>query len=294
MPQGKEIDVGQLVAGSLDHRWTKYATELLRCRTKCSEKAVHDLRVATRRLLSTLEMITLFLDDPAIRTLRQRLRKRFKEFGPLRDVQVQLMRAERMRKDFPEIEPFFTLLLLRERRLLKRMERQLGKLRPGDMEVDVAACRSRTLSFFDDIKVSAAARAALLGAAAASYAASVAHLQKIDSSTTDTIHRLRITFKKFRYRMEMILPLLSWGSLRTIKEMNAYQVSMGNIQDIEVFLFAFERFMKQAGRKSSNLVLRQRLEREKMALVGNFVEQSGQLYSFWKSQPPASIQSRAG
>src|SRR5216684_2765050 len=46
---------------SLKKRWKCYGKQLSRCQRKLSERAVHDLRVEARRLLSLLDLLAPFL-----------------------------------------------------------------------------------------------------------------------------------------------------------------------------------------------------------------------------------------
>jgi hypothetical protein len=43
----------ELLTGALQAQWKRYRKKLKRCQQKFSEKAVHDSRVETRRLLAT-------------------------------------------------------------------------------------------------------------------------------------------------------------------------------------------------------------------------------------------------
>src|SRR5262249_37746269 len=46
---------------ALKKQWQRYRDDLERCQTRFSEKSVHQLRVAARRLLSTVELLERFL-----------------------------------------------------------------------------------------------------------------------------------------------------------------------------------------------------------------------------------------
>ena len=51
----RQLDLQALLVQAVDERWQTYRRELKRCQKHYSEEAVHDLRVATRRLISVLE-----------------------------------------------------------------------------------------------------------------------------------------------------------------------------------------------------------------------------------------------
>jgi len=51
--EGTKPDTTQLLLEALDTRWKTYNMELKRCRAEFSNEAVHDLRVAARRMLAS-------------------------------------------------------------------------------------------------------------------------------------------------------------------------------------------------------------------------------------------------
>ncbi len=287
VPESGDSGFTGLILASFDQRWEKYRRELRRCQRKCSETAVHDLRVATRRLISTIEIISIAVDDPRLGKLRQALRRRFKESGPLRDVQVQLLRLEKVRDRYPELEQFYTLLLLREQRLLKSLDREIRAVRVGTLEQQVREVRTILPRQFEE--KGAVARTAATGAAAASFLKTVALLGKVDPDDPRTIHRLRIAFKKFRYVTESLQTVLHGITPALLKEMNQYQVRMGVIQDLEVFASSFRRYLSRVrkGSQINFLPFQQDLVRERQELVKDFLGGAGELHGFWIVRDPA-------
>jgi CHAD domain-containing protein len=272
-----------LLLASFDQRWEKYRRELKRCQKKCSEKAVHDLRVATRRLISTIDVISSAVDDNRLVKFRQVLRKRFKESGPLRDVQVHLLRLEKVRDTYPELEQFYTLLLLRERRLLKNIERQMQKARIGLLEQRVREVRALLPRLLEGGETRSAVKAAAIGTVAAGFLRSASLLRRVDPADSRTIHRLRISFKKFRYGVEALQHVLPGVTIPMLKAMNRYQVRMGDIQDLEVFSASFRRYLSKVKRveRINFLPFQQELARGHHALVQEFLAGAGELNGFW-------------
>ena len=284
------MDLHALLVHSLDERWQTYCTELQRCQTRCSERAVHDLRVASRRLISTIDIVLTVTADDRLRKARQNLRKRFKMLGALRDLQVQRKRIEAMRQAYPELEAFFAVLLLREKRLLKQIDTELKSVRIGPMGVRIGESAEGLGTLLRNPSVDRAARSAVVGAVAASFARAVDLRGKIEPAHTATIHRLRIAFKKFRYQVEALQPLLVGMSERRLKAMNAYQVKMGNIQDNEVLAASLNAYALRRRRPSRENLLRvhQELSRQHGELVEVFMQSADELYTFWDSGPKAT------
>ena len=67
----------EILLEAFDARWKKYRKELRRCRKECSEESVHDLRVATRRLVGWIDIVQLTMPDKRLRKVRQVLKKQF-------------------------------------------------------------------------------------------------------------------------------------------------------------------------------------------------------------------------
>src|SRR5882672_8508591 len=90
---------------SVDKSWKQFSSAWKKARSKGSEKAVHDLRVSTRRLIANLELARTISRDEKIAGVRKQFKKVLKRMGPLRDLQVQLENLSEIRaidpvKDF--------------------------------------------------------------------------------------------------------------------------------------------------------------------------------------------------
>src|SRR5258707_5999103 len=73
--------------GTLEQRYRK---ALKRCQKKLSAKIVHDTRVATRRLLSLVDLLAPFIPATQEKALIEELKCRIDLLDDLRDTQVQL------------------------------------------------------------------------------------------------------------------------------------------------------------------------------------------------------------
>jgi CHAD domain-containing protein len=98
-----------------------------------------------------------------------------------------------------------------------------------------------------------------------------------------------VAFKKFRYLVESLAPVLDQVTSKHLKAMNAFQSSMGDIQDAEVLFSratAFNRKydMKRGASRASAL---DELARRRTALTEDFLRSADSLYTFWK--PEATV-----
>ncbi len=282
---GKETPTlsGHLV-GSLDTRWAQFCKEQRRCDKKFSEKAVHDMRVATRRLISLVDIWMKIIADDVLKESRRELKSLLDEFGPLRDTQVQVMAIEKMRVSYRAVDSLSTVLKLREKQRIKTVTRRIRKLHLTKVKRNIAAIRSRLLTMFDDPTVEGAAHAAVVGAAAAAFAKCAELYSRIDPMNSSTIHMLRVAFKKFRYMAEALQPILPWTTDDLLKAMHDFQNRMGDIQDIEVLMAEVNTFASRsrAGVDNPVLPVQQDLARRRAALIDTFMVSSDQLFAFWQ------------
>src|ERR1044072_2437123 len=102
-----------------------YRLRLKRCRKELSEKAVHDLRVETRRLLAMLDFLGPARFSSGTKKLRTCLKKRLDAFDDLRDTQVHLQLLKPLRKKLPEIKPLRKWLRRHERSFIKHARKKI-------------------------------------------------------------------------------------------------------------------------------------------------------------------------
>ena len=271
-----------------DDRWRKFGKEMRRCKRKLSEPSVHDLRVATRRLLSVLEILVGLVPDGSLKKTRQELKKYLKMFGPLRDVQMEITYIGGMMERYPVLESFLTILKLSERRLTKRMEREIGRMRLALFEKRLMIGREHLERVLRNDTARSAVRSALVGVLATTFAKAMGFHSRLDPADTETIHTLRVAFKKFRYTAEALCGLLPGISDNQLESMHLYQQRMGEIQDIEV-LAANVRAIRSRRRIMTDDALIQ-VERElaerREELVRSFMAIVHELSTFWKHGAP--------
>jgi CHAD domain-containing protein len=280
---GLRPGAGSLLAASLDDRWRTFLRELTRNRRRCTEPGIHDLRVATRRLIATLDMAAAVLPGGPPRKMRRELKKHLKAFSALRDVHVQLLAVRSMLRAYPVLRPFHASLIAQERKLVRNAAAEIARVKTTMMQEIVVEWQSTLLAFFQEEAVQRAGRAVLLGSAGATFARAVGCLQSISPADARSIHRFRVAFKKFRYTVEAAQPLLDHVGKTELKAMNAYQTAMGEIQDTEVLLASIRSFALRRGRPTavSFLPVYQVLTSLRLARVEAFMKSIHTMMSFW-------------
>ena len=91
------------LASGLRNQWQFYREQLRRCQKDFSETSVHQLRVATRRLMTHYILVDCVTSGDKAERARRKLKRRLKMLGQLRDTHVQRIFIEQHTPDFPEL-----------------------------------------------------------------------------------------------------------------------------------------------------------------------------------------------
>jgi CHAD domain-containing protein len=284
-PRAKPLtDFRALMLDSLQDRWQSFRAELKRCRKKYSEEAVHDLRVATRRLISTLDLVDRIHPVANLRKARRALKRQLDMFGPLRDVQVQLLTIDKMLSSSPELQEFYNFLAKQEGKLVQHLGKQLKRVKTGKIRKSIAVAARQLEALPDTPAVQQEKRAEAVLAIEMAFNRVVERKHAITPTDASSIHRMRVAFKKFRYTVESLAPLRGRTSSKQLKAMNAFQGSMGDIQDAEVLLTNVQAFARMRGSKGEGPLMRalEELSRQRAALIETFLGSADRLFTFWK------------
>jgi CHAD domain-containing protein len=276
---------------SVRSQWRRYRKRLRRCQDRFSEEAVHDARVETRRLLATLELLRAFLPEKDLKRTLRSLKVHLDTFDKLRDTQVQLAYVRRFRRAFPLARSFAKWLSRREARFTRSTRRDVRRiktrrlaLRIRDIEKDVRRLRRATPG--------ARAYATALAGIGQAFDRVARCCRRVSAADTTTIHRVRIAFKRFRYMIEAIHPLLPRVTDEHRRAMHGYQSMMGDIQDVEVLLAALAKFNRNEAIDGRSVrPLREELLRRRRWLIEVYLNGAGKLRQFW---PPGDLRRRAG
>jgi len=213
----------------------RYRKRLARCQEKFSETAVHDLRIETRRVLALLDLLDALKAGGSRNKLRKAFKQRLDAFDELRDTHVQRRLLKPLWRDFPEAIRLRKILARREARLVARLARKIKTVRQLRLNR-----RLKRLEKALGPRAGAAARSPDVRQATAALHAAFRHVvllrRRASPDDTETIHRLRVAFKRFRYMSELLQPVLPWLTRDRLKRMKAYQDLAGNVQDLEVLL----------------------------------------------------------
>jgi CHAD domain-containing protein len=281
-----DIHVLKHLGDSLNAQWRRYRKRLKRCQKHFSEDAVHASRVETRRLLATLELLGAFIPEHDLRKARRALKQHLAIFGELRDTQVQLIYVGRMAGTFPDARAFYNWLQARKSRFTRESRKAIKHIHTQRLGRRLAAFEKEIRRQRKQI-TSEQAFAIVQRAMNQAFARVARLCRHVRAGDTETIHRTRIAFKRFRYMVEALAPLLPAVTPDHRRAMRGYQCMMGDIQDMEVLLAALDKFVQK---EEVNARLAHRLKKElvrwRQLLIQIYVNAAGRLQRFW---PPPGL-----
>jgi CHAD domain-containing protein len=269
------------LARSLKQEWRRYRKELQRCQRKSSAKAIHSFRVETRRLQSTLELLSGFLPERQLEKTQSLLKRHLDIFDDLRDTQVQLSAVCDMRRAFPIARRFQAWLQKREQRFRKKACKNIRKVKTARLRKRIAVCRE---IMEEQLRGSTSPKTlrVLLQTVGRAFRKTEQARASIDAHDAWTIHRTRVAFKRFRYKVEALAPHLPAITAARVNAMRHYQTLMGEIQDAEVLLRALDKFLarKQIETAAARR-FRAELWRRRQRLIRTYLNGAAQLLTFW-------------
>ena len=269
-----------LLVETLENRWKTYRSELKRCQKEPSEEAIHDLRVATRRLLALVDMLRAISPHPRLQKLRRTFKNQLDSLNDLRDTQVMLMGVSDTLNTIPELALFQKYLAKRENRLLKSTTKSIRSFKNTNVKRRLDSTRKALLKIENHNQQ----QKVLLQIVDDAYETTLRRFRCIEPSRPATIHRTRVAFKKFRYMVEIVSPLVSNFPEPNFKNMHDYQDMMGAIQDLEVILSIFEDFADRDASYDPEPVRRYYQQRHTEA-INTYLEDMHQINIFWRPEP---------
>ena len=277
----KTQQASSILLSALDERAESYGAQVKTCRREFSEEAVHDLRVAARRLLAVLNICRALDPHPRIQKLRRFLKDQLDDLDDLRDVQVMIVDVTESIEKLSDLKPFEIYLQEREKHLLRLARKQTRALKPSELgkRIEKISLLLKKDWMEDHFQPQ------LLQVADNAYLRAIQALRQIDATQAGTIHRLRLAFKKFRYIAEIVHPLVPDYPETHLKRMHDYQSAMGDIQDLETLLNALAEFSESGASPSDLRPARRYYDKRHAEAIAAFLNDQGELLTFWRATP---------
>jgi len=277
------MDARTVLLEALEARWGKFRTELKTCQKEFSEEAVHDLRVATRRLLAYFDLFRAIIPHKRIQKIRRALKDQLDELDDLRDVQVMLVDVSESMQELPDLKPFQVHLRKEEKQLLRHTQKLVKVRGIKSLSKRVKKVREMALELPGENLDQQ-----ILSAVDIAFARVLQAYSIVDVKHVASIHTLRIAFKKFRYSVEIAHYLLANFPQSNFERMHEYQSRMGDIQDLEVASQHLTDLDTSASLPGLELVTAHYASRLQTA-VFNFIEDKGEVLVFWRKSPDQSF-----
>ena len=153
-------DLPEFLSATLKARRKRYNQALELCQRACSDRAVHFLRTAARRLLASLDLHAAVAPGRRVKSARRILKDQLRRFSNLRDTHVQLVLASRLSSEFPGRDAFVDALHGQERRQVEKVYQFIDRLTGKKLRKLVTALR-KDLPLLSAARARAATRAKL-------------------------------------------------------------------------------------------------------------------------------------
>lgn len=270
----------ELLLTALNQRTETYLAERKRCKVEFSDEAVHDLRVAARRLLALIDLLRVIEPHPYLQKLRRAFKDKLDSLDEVRDTQVMLAEISETLASLPELAPLQKFLRKREKRLLNIAEQDVRAFKGSAISRGIEDVRAgitklddnqnlleRLLAIVDDTNLTVTQRK-----------------RRVDPAQPSSIHLVRIAFKKFRYTLEIIHSIVPGFPDTQFKDMHEYQTVMGDIQDVEVLLRTLGDFAFDHDEYDPQPV-RIFYEKRHAELINAYIENMHEFVTFWRETP---------
>ncbi len=232
-------------------------------------EALHDMRVATRRMRAAFQVFDPYYKDEAIKRYIKGLRRTGRVLGSVRDLDVLLEKARAFGETLPpEMQASFAPLVthwevardVARRQMLEYLDsatyREFAEqfeeflTMPGEGAMDVPA--GEPVPFL--------VRHVAPQLIYERYEAVRAYDAVLPDAPLTTYHQLRIDFKRLRYALEFFKEVLGPEATALIKQATALQDWLGELQDAHVAEGLIGEFLAQQQKRSKKKQQQQTLE----------------------------------
>lgn len=204
---------------------------------------VHEMRVATRRMRAAFQIFGPAYKKKGIKPLRAGLKETGQALGLARDLDVFVENLQQYQQTLPEGEQgsFQASLELWAKKRRKAQKQMVAYLDSKGYSQFKQALKKFVETEKQGIKAlpeetSAPYQLRHLAASLIyeAYEQVRAYETVLEGAPVETLHRLRISFKRFRYLLEFLQEVLGEEAQRVIKEVKTMQDHLGKLQDAEV------------------------------------------------------------
>lgn len=229
--------------GFLRERCDDFSLQVSRVRDSFDVEAIHDLRVSSRRLRELLDVFAGCFSERHVANLRKELKSLTCYIGTIRNNDEALhfftgLAPSADQESSAALQRIIAELQARRKHEQKALEIELKRVNPFALLVRIDKLCS-TMKIFDaDSEILFRPVAEVLPSAVAQREKSIMEIlpEALQESAVSPQHRLRIAVKRFRYRLELLAPIVSQNDYReTYSAVKKYQELLGHMHDLDVF-----------------------------------------------------------
>jgi CHAD domain-containing protein len=224
---------GALLRTGLYRHGRRFLDYLQAAQDELTPQNVHQLRVGSRKLSSTLSLLSSLVGRGPIKKLRRKLRKVRRSLGVLRDLQRQL----EWLCDEPLLDDYLTERSADLPSVIKRAKKELRGVKSSKLEKQLEMVDALLAGLLEDDQAEESAREVLSRTVWESLLQAMSHADEVDPDNSFSYHALRVAMKTFRYQAE-VYAAAGWESRldhnegwTKIKELHD---ALGHLQDLEV------------------------------------------------------------
>jgi CHAD domain-containing protein len=221
---------------------------------------LHDYRVSGRRMRSALSLIKNVLSVEMSTNLINDLKQIGTISGPLRDLDVYLLREDEYKNSIPdgwsskELHSIFVTLKTRRNKAYKNMTAMLASTNYQEMI-------TRWDNFFENFKQFVENDKPIFSTASSLILKRYKRVLRdgavlTEHSPDDGFHELRITCKKLRYLMEFFSSLYPAQKIvLAIKQLKKLQENLGDFNDLSVQIDTLNEFLANATKRKNTVLI---------------------------------------
>lgn len=230
-------------------------------------EALHDMRVAIRRMRAALRIFGPNFRNKAIKSLRAGLKSTGGVLGRVRDLDVFMEKLQGYQQSLPEQEQTGLQILLdtwqaereqaRQEMLAYLDSKEYKRFKQSLFEfVKTEGLGARPIPA--GVPVPYQLRHVVPGLIYDRYEAVHAYEMILDNASLETLHQLRIAFKEFRYILEYFREILGEERELVIKEVKIIQDHLGDLNDAHVASAILQDFLAHWEQSQLHLTLAKR------------------------------------
>lgn len=269
MSKAREPALRQFAAQSLAERVGAVRGYVQAVRDAQDQEAVHQMRVASRRLRAALNVFAPAMPPKKLKRWRKQVRAITAALGDARDIDVQVAfidaRLDALDADHRAARPGLQRLHLRLTQQRRRAQDAVVAAMDGLENADLFAAMPDELHRIAvETRESLGAGAAqLLGHPAIRRHGRQAITQRLDQmlgyeayvdqpAMVEQLHQMRIEAKRLRYTVELFQPAFGDQLDKPLKRIRKVQAALGDVHDLDVWLAFLPRFLDEERRRTAD------------------------------------------